>query len=599
MKRPRGYSRESLRPGPRGPFGWIICFFLLIVIQSPLLAKPLAYPEDTLLFREGEVLLAKGETEKALLRFKKLVTDFPESSLRNEAKFRMGMCYTQLKRPKEALRVLNELLSTFLTPERMVQIFTLLGDNHIELKDRLNALHDYGKGLLKSRTNEELKRKIRTIIDTYDSEEELNQIESSYRGAYGGAYAKLRLAFLAKGRGNDLLARKLLIELEKDYHGLSEWPQARELFASVSPKPKYTVGVILPLSGIQQPFGERALRAIQLAMKESEPENIPLVSLVVRDTKGNPSEAEKAIEELVNKEKVIAIIGPLLSVTVDSAAQKAQQLKVPLLTLSQKELSSVDADFIFQNSITPLGQTQTLVGFAVQQLGLRTFSVFYPNSPYGLHFKNLFSQEVARQGGRVSGIFLYQEDQTDFTQEIKQLAKIHSGSRFDDRIKKNQPPNLLVDGLFIPDTHDRVGLILSQMTSARMKGVTLLGTSAANGPNLLSVSAKQPGAAFFVDAFSKKDPSPQISQFVKEFQKTYQKDPETLEAISYDGARLLRETLRSKPVSSPRQLKEELRQVQDFQGVSGLKGFGEDGRPIRTLSIFKVSKGQIEKVPEP
>jgi hypothetical protein len=44
------------------------------------------------------------------------------------------------------------------------------------------------------------------------------------------------------------------------------------------------------------------------------------------------------------------------------------------------------------------------------------------------------------------------------------------------------------------------------------------------------------------------------------------------------------------------ELQEELRRVKNFQGVSGLKGFAEDGRAIRILSILKVNKGQIEKV---
>ena len=92
----------------------ILCLFVLLFAQSPVLAQP--QPEDTLLFREGEVLLSKGETEKALWRFKRLLTEFPKSPLYNEAKFRMGICYTQLKRPKEAIRILNELFSTFLSP---------------------------------------------------------------------------------------------------------------------------------------------------------------------------------------------------------------------------------------------------------------------------------------------------------------------------------------------------------------------------------------------------------------------------------------------------------------------------------------------------
>ena len=584
------YSLESPNPRILEPFKRLIfCFLLLVSIQSSVFAQhqPTTYPGDTLLFREGEILLSKGETEKALWRFKRLLDEFPKSSLSNEAKFRMAICYTQLKRPKDAIRVLNDLFSTFLTPARMAQVFTLLGDNYVELKEPLTALHWYGKGLLvPGNPQEELKRKVRSTIDIYDSEEELNQIESSYRGTYGGGYAKLRLAQMAKGRGNDLFAKKILMELEREYHGLNDWPQAKELLASISVKSKYTVGVILPLSGIQQPFGERALQAIQLGMKETDPEKNPLVSLAIRDSKGNPSEAEKVVEELVTKEKVIAIIGPLLSITADRAANKAQQLKVPLLILSQKELLSGEDDFVFQNSITPSDQIQTLVAFAMNESGLRTFAVFYPNSPYGLHFKNLFTQEVARRGGKVLGVVAYQEGQTDFSQEIKFFLKK------DDRFMINLP----VDGLFIPDTYDCVGPILSQIASHNVKGLTFLGTNAWNGPGLLSIAGKSAEGTIFVDAFSKNDPSPLVARFVKEFQKAYQREPETLEAISYDGARLLREILLSKQISSPLQLKEELRQVQDFQGVSGLKGFGENGKTIRTLSILKVNKGQIEKI---
>ncbi|MDO9125142.1 MAG: penicillin-binding protein activator, partial [Deltaproteobacteria bacterium] len=400
----------------------------------------------------------------------------------------------QLKRHRDAIRALKDLVSTFLAPPRMVQLFTLLGDNHLELKDRPNALLWYGKCLLVTgQPHEELKKKVRAVIDTFDTEEELNLIESAHRGAYAGGYAKLKLAQMAKKWGYDFISRKMLNELEKEYPGMDYVGQVKEASESIPipKKSKYLVGIILPLSGIQKPFGEKALQGIRLALKEKESrEKHPLISLVIRDSKGSPSEAEKAVEELAKVEKVIAIIGPLLSMNVDRASKKAQQLKIPLLSLSQREPTSGKGEFVFQNSLTPLDQVQGLVAFAVRELELRTFAVFYPNSPYGFHFKNLFNQEVARMGGKVLGTVVYQEEQTDFRQEIKGFFKVETIQKLEGTKRKEEEfkQGLSVDGLFIPDTHDRVGTILSQMAYYDIRGTTFLGTNAWNGPGLISVA---------------------------------------------------------------------------------------------------------------
>jgi branched-chain amino acid transport system substrate-binding protein len=587
----------------------VFCFLLFFVlffvhieflVTSPALSAAPPRPDDTLLFREGETFFAKGDTEKALWRFKSLVTDFPKSSLYNEAKFRMAVCYTQLKRSKDAVRTLNELFSTFLSPERMVQVLTLLGDNHMELKDALTALQWYGKGLLvQGQPHEELKKKIRAIIDTFNTEEKLSEIESLYKGAYGGGYAKLKLAQLVKARGNEALAKRVLAEWEKEYRTTDYGPLPKDLAVSgpLPEKAKYTLGVVLPLSGLYQPFGEKALQGIQLAIKEIDrPGRPPLISLAVRDSREDPSETERAIEELVRQEKVIAVIGVLLTPTVEKAAKRCQQLKVPLITLSQKEPLGVKGDFIFQNSVTPSTQVETLGAFAIREMELRTFSVFYPNSPYGHHFKTLFAQEVTRRGGKVVGSVAYQEDQIDFSQEIKTLFKIKAPPKTDSTRGKEEEyaPSLSVDALFIPDTADRASQIMMQMDYYNVKGMAYLGTNAWNNPGLLTATRKFAEGAILVDAFSKTNPSSSSELFVKEFQKMYAREPGTLEALSYEGAAVVREILRTKSVSSPLQLKEEIRRIQNFQGVCGLKAFNEDGKMIRTLSILRVNKGQIE-----
>ncbi len=592
--------RQSARCNPE--LKWLLlCLFLLLSLKNTVLSQP--QPEDTILFREGEILLSKGETEKALWRFKKIITDHPQSAFINEAKFRMGLCYTYLKRPKEAIRILNELFTTFLAPPRMVAVFSLLGENHLELEDPFSALHWYGKALLVPRqSQEDLKKKVRAIIDSFDKEEDLMRAESLYRGAYGGGYAKWRLAQIAKRRGDDLLAKRLMEEWEKEYPKTDYLTPFKESTAPVSSpgKSKFTIGVILPLSGVYQPYAERVLQAIQLAVKDPDPTaKGPVLSVSVRDSKGDPLEAEKAFEELVNKEKAIAILGPLASIELDRVARKAQEMKTPILTFSQKEFQSAKDEFIYQTSLLPSDQIQTLVSFAVKTLGLKVFGIFYPNSPYGLHYRNLFAQEVWRQNGKIYGSMGYHEQQMDFSPEIRGFFKIEPvkdqdapRKRFGDEFQSG----ITLDGLFIPDTHDRVGLILSQMAYYDVRGVTFLGTNAWNGPELIRVAGKSAEGAVFIDAFFKGNPATHSRRFTELFQNDHHRDPETLEALAYDGAKLLVEVLRSKSISSPLQLSDEIAKIQNFHGVSGLKGFGEGGRPLRTLLILKINNGRVEMV---
>jgi ABC-type branched-subunit amino acid transport system substrate-binding protein len=487
----------------------------------------------------------------------------------------------------------------------MIHVFTMLGDNYLEMREPLAALQWYGKGILvPSQPNEELKRKVRSIIDTLDSEENLKQIDSLYRGAYAGGYAKLKLAERAKQRGDDTQAKRILSEFEKEYR-IADYPSLLKDTQVQQPsepprslrQSKYAVGVILPLSGPYRPFGEKALQGIRLAIRESQDPNKPsLISLIVRDSKGDPGEAEKTVEELARQENVIAILGPLLSITAERASRKSQQLRVPLITFAQKELVTEKEGFVFQNSLPPSAQADALAAFAVRDLELRTFAIFYPNSPYGHLFKQLFSQEVTDRGGKVTGTVMYQEGQTDLGQEIRSFFKIKTIPRGTTSQKKEEDyiPGYSVDAVFIPDHYNRVGLILSQMAYYNIKGTRFLGSNAWNHPSLPSVGGQSAEGSLFVDAFFKGNPSSATEYFFNEFRKNYSRDPETLEALSFEAAEYVRKILVAKMVSSPTQLKEEMHRVPDFQGPAGLKGFTEDGKALRTPSIMRVHKGQIE-----
>jgi ABC-type branched-subunit amino acid transport system substrate-binding protein len=107
------------------------------------------------------------------------------------------------------------------------------------------------------------------------------------------------------------------------------------------------------------------------------------LELIIKDTRGETSEAVSGVEELTQKEKVLAIIGPLASKPAMAAAIRAQELRVPIITLTQKAGITAEGDMVFRNFLTPAKEIHRLLDKAVNEMELRRFAILYPDNPYG------------------------------------------------------------------------------------------------------------------------------------------------------------------------------------------------------------------------
>jgi len=76
-------------------------------------------------------------------------------------------------------------------------------------------------------------------------------------------------------------------------------------------------GVLLPLSGRFQSFGESCLRGIRLGLGMAG-DQAPLVRTVIIDTHGDAQGALAGYQRLVADPGVVAVLGPMLSAEVDA-----------------------------------------------------------------------------------------------------------------------------------------------------------------------------------------------------------------------------------------------------------------------------------------
>jgi len=388
---------------------------------------------------------------------------------------------------------------------------------------------------------------------------------------------------------------------------------------------RYTIGCLLPLSGPYQSVGYRALKGIELALDRfSAQTGGPQMHIIVKDSGGSPDQTRRVMQELIN-ERVAAIIGPI--VTAEVAAVEAQENKIPIITLTQKDNITSIGNYVFRNFITPEMQVNAIADFTTASLGLNRFAILYPDETYGITFMNLFWDRLIENGGKVVGLESYNPEHTDFADSIKKLVGLYykipedlkevaelsaeeegdspqesqadSDQPFDQdsadenqekKNKKEEEPEAIVDfdAIFIPDSPKAAGLIIPQLAFYDVRDIYLLGTNLWHSNTLIKMAPQYVQGAIMPDGFFAGSAAPAVQDFVKTFEDTYEEKPGFIEAIVYDSAMMLFSVLIQPDLRFKSELKNELLSLVDFSGITGPTYFDENGEAQKQLYLLQV-----------
>lgn len=384
-------------------------------------------------------------------------------------------------------------------------------------------------------------------------------------------------------------------------------------------KGQYKIGVVLPLSGKYKLYGESVLHGIECAAGVVQPCTSPIrVDLVVKDSKGEPNVAATAVEELVQQDQVIAILGPLMSKEIEAAAQKAQDLKVPLVSLSQKDSVTSVGDYIFRVALNATSQVQTIVDYAVKQKGLKQFGILYPRNAYGETFRMTFNDIVTKAGGQVVAEKSYGEEVVNI---VDATAQQHDGISSAPKTglgtdgtyhgpgakggtsagvdvttgvvtaRPRIPSISGVEAVFIPDSYRAVVNIMKYGSPNAFSGMQLLGTNRWNESGLMDAGSQVEGAVF-VDAFFANSQDIGIQQFVDTFRQAYQLTPTVLEAQGFDAARLMMKGIENGG-RKPSSMRGALAKMANVKGLTGRISFNANRDAQKQLVLLTVSGGSI------
>jgi branched-chain amino acid transport system substrate-binding protein len=166
------------------------------------------------------------------------------------------------------------------------------------------------------------------------------------------------------------------------------------------------LGFLSVRSGALAAGGKQMEEGINLFLKER---NFTLagrkVELIVVDTGGTPAQARTKTQELVEKNQVHVIIGPLATFEALAIDDYIAQVKVPLITptsAAQKDLAQQkQSDYVIHAVGTAAQPTHVLGDFAAKKLGLKRVAEIADDFTYGHEGAAGFQAGFEDAGGRV------------------------------------------------------------------------------------------------------------------------------------------------------------------------------------------------------
>ncbi|RYF08354.1 MAG: hypothetical protein EOO40_07890, partial [Deltaproteobacteria bacterium] len=400
--------------------------------REQLLSKyPTTGAAARLLQKRAKAAAAAGQSREAVVLYERLLLARPAMAEDLQIRRAYALLLLESGRFADAAVVLDQLLEHASGRQDSLALGTALGDAYSSMGRTLEAvtllmrLQTLG-GLRPEELGALQQRAIGYVTQNLGAGEAQTLWENS-RSMADWAFLQPVLAYkLAKvyyhvrdyERSEQML--NLVAERFGDSPFADDAAQFLQLLKSrfeVDPK---AIGVLLPLSGRYKLYGERVQKAMELGIGGHTN-----FKLIFKDTQGEPTVAAQAVETLVLQEHVIGLVGPLFSGEAMAVAHKAEELAVPLVSLSHREGLPQLGPYVFRAALTVEAQAQALAKVAFETLGFSRFAMLYPRSRYGIDFMTAFWDEVDRRHGEMRGIEAYEPDQTTFKEPVRRLVGRH------------------------------------------------------------------------------------------------------------------------------------------------------------------------------
>jgi len=339
------------------------------------------------------------------------------------------------------------------------------------------------------------------------------------------------------------------------------------------------IGVYLPLTGQMAFGGQLELEGVQMAHKEAPTVLGKKVELFVVDNKSDKVEAANAVKRLIEKEKVVAIIGTYGSSLAMAGGEVAEKAGIPIVgTSCTNPLVTQGKKYSFRVCFIDPFQGAGAATYAFTDLKAKTAALLVDvSNDYSVGLATFFTRSFTKLGGQVVANLKYQAGDQDFTAQLTEII--------------SKKP----DVLFIPSYFAEGAIIMKQTKELGAK-FRIMGGDAMDNPKIVEIG----GAAVegFVHTTFPYDPSmanmsPIAKKFTENWKKAYpSKEPNVNAALGYDTYLMVLDAIKRAGKAEPAAITKALAATKGFEGVTGSTTINATHDAEKPVGLVQIKDGK-------
>ncbi len=352
------------------------------------------------------------------------------------------------------------------------------------------------------------------------------------------------------------------------------------VFSGLASAEVIKIGVFEPMTGPSAAGGEMTVEGIELAHAMKGEILGRKIEIIVVDNKSDKVESANAVSRLIEKDKVVAIIGSYGSSLAMAAGEIVKTAKVPTVGCSPTNpLVTLNNDYYFRVCFIDPFQGTVMASYAVNELGAKTAAVIQDvTQDYSVGLSKYFIDAFRLLTGDPNSIVevsAYNTGDQDFTAQLTNV--------------KNKNPDIV----FAPGNYGESALLIRQ---ARDLGIDVpfLGGDTWEAPEFLAIGGVAVEGAVFSTHFTAEAPvTSESAIFLDAYRDEFGKEANAFAALGYDAYMVILDVIEKAGSADSQAIRDGLAQVAGFVGATGIITLDENGDAVKSAVINKVDDGKF------